>query len=199
MVKSISIKKETKNTMSVLLVIAESVEELEAVSIADVVARAGIAVTIATIGEKKETKCSRGVTLVADCLLKECQNKKYDVICLPGGLPGANYLAKDTLLISMLKQQLIENRYIAAICASPALVFEANGILEGRRATCYPSFQPKLHNQSAVSQRVVVDNHVITSQAPGSAIEFALAIVKELKGEQKMKETEAPLVLNFTY
>ncbi|EKE41713.1 hypothetical protein ENUP19_0248G0023 [Entamoeba nuttalli] len=184
--------------MKALVVIANGSEELEAVTIIDILARAKIQVTTATINSNLETACSRGVKIMADKFLSEC-NEQYDVIAIPGGLPGADNLAGSQLLIQKIKEQLAANRFVAAICASPAIVLEGNGIIQGRKCTAYPSFQPKLANQSAVHQRVVVDNHLITSQAPGSAIEFALEIIRQLKGEEAMREVESPLVLSFKY
>ena len=114
--------------MKALVVLATGSEELEAVSIIDLLVRGGIQVTTATINDTLETKCSRGVKIVADKFLKDC-NEQYDVIALPGGLPGANYFAECSLLIEKLQQQIEAKRYIAAICASPAVVLEANGLL----------------------------------------------------------------------
>ncbi|EMH77660.1 DJ-1/PfpI family protein [Entamoeba histolytica HM-1:IMSS-B] len=114
--------------MKALVVIANGSEELEAVTIIDILARAKIQVTTATINSNLETACSRGVKIMADKFLSEC-NEQYDVIAIPGGLPGADNLAGSQLLIQKIKEQLAANRFVAAICASPAIVLEGNGIM----------------------------------------------------------------------
>ena len=184
--------------MKALVVLSNGSEELESITIIDLLVRAGITVTTATINETLTNKCSRGVTIVADKYLEEC-NEQYDVIALPGGLGGAKAFAEHKELMKMLKDQLEAHRFVAAVCATPAVALEANGIINGRKATCYPSFHDKIVNQEAVKQRVVVDNHLITSQSPGSSIEFTLEIIRQLKGEEVMREVEKGLVLNFNY
>lgn len=113
--------------MSALVVLATDIEELEAITTIDLLRRAGIEVTVASITGHKEVKCSRGVRIVTDKLLEEC-NESYDVIAIPGGMPGAVNLSKCQLLIQRMKDQLKAQKYVAAICASPAVVIEAMGI-----------------------------------------------------------------------
>ncbi|HPS56150.1 MAG TPA: DJ-1/PfpI family protein [Sedimentisphaerales bacterium] len=169
----------------VLVTIADGIEEIEAVCIIDVLRRAGSDVTVAAVGDSLQITASRGVVLVADRLIKQCKDISYDLIALPGGMPGAENLRDCTILINMLKKQKTSGRYYAAICASPAVVFAACGLLEGCNATCYPSFIKKLPNH--IDEKVVVDNNCITSQGPGTALLFSLKLVEILYGAEKAK------------
>ena len=170
----------------VLVAIAEGIEEIEAVCIIDVLRRAGSDVTVASVGVSLQITASRGVVLVADELIKDCNDQAYDLIVLPGGMPGAENLRDCELLIDMLKEQKTSGKYYAAICASPAVVFAAHGLLDGYRATCYPSFMKELPDP--VDEKVVVDNNCITSQGPGTALLFSLKLVEILYSAQKAKE-----------
>ncbi|MHC4237337.1 MAG: DJ-1 family glyoxalase III [Planctomycetota bacterium] len=123
--------------------IADGTEELEAVTIIDVLRRADIQVTVASVGPLQIT-ASRGVKLVADCLIDDCKDHIFDLIVLPGGLPGAEQLRDCGSLIQMLQTQKEAGRLYAAICASPAVVLAPYDLLDGKRATCYPSFADAL-------------------------------------------------------
>ncbi|UCH94633.1 MAG: DJ-1/PfpI family protein [Candidatus Aminicenantes bacterium] len=178
----------------VLVPIADGSEELEAVCIIDILRRAGAEVIVASVDDLQIT-ASRGVKLVADALISECTKETFDLIALPGGMPGAEHLRDSRELIDMLKQQKQKGRLYAAICASPAAVFQHHGLLEGKKATCHPGRMDTLENKEAVNSRVVVDGTCITSQGPGTAMEFALKLVELLLGEEKMKEVKGPLVM----
>ena len=110
------------------------------------------------------------------------------MITLPGGLKNAERLAANPLVIKMLQEQKANNRWYCAICASPALVFQPNGLFENEVGTSYPAFWEKLANQTRVKDRVVVSNKCITSQGPATSLEYALALLKALAGEDKAKE-----------
>ena len=179
---------------SVLVPIADGIEEIEAVCIIDVLRRAGAEVTVAAV-DQLQIRASRGVNLVADCHLADCRERTYDMIALPGGIPGAEKLRNSDILASMLKRQQEKEGWYAAICASPAVVFEHHGLLDGRRATCHPAFVDRLKNASAAESRVVVDGRCVTSRGPGSALEFALKLVAVLFGEKKAAEVAAPMVM----
>lgn len=129
-------------------------------------------------------------------LIEDCAEDEYDVIALPGGMPGAEHLRDSDVLISMLRKQQESARIVAAICASPAVVLETHGLLAGgKKATSHPGFSQHLSNQSLVNQRVVIDGNIITSRGPGTAFEFALALVKVLYGEDTMKKVAQPMVM----
>ena len=170
-----------------LVPIANGTEEIEAVCIIDVLRRAEVSVTVASVEELQVT-ASRGVKLVADQLIGDCVDDTYDLIALPGGMPGAEHLRDSKDLEEMLKRQRQEGRPYAAICASPVIVLQHHGLLKGRRATCHPDFVDQLENADAAETRVVVDGPCITSRGPGTAIEFALKLVEVLYGERKAEE-----------
>ena len=181
----------------VLVPIADGIEEIEAVCIIDVLRRAGAEVTVASV-DKLQVTASRGVKLAADKLISQCAGETYDLIVLPGGMPGAEHLRDCKELETMLKKQSKENRLFAAICASPAVVLLHHGLLGQRRATCHPNFVEKLPNTEAVESRVVVDGNLVTSRGPGTALEFALTLVELLFGKDKAEQTAAPMLVKKT-
>lgn len=171
----------------VLIAVADGIEELEAITIIDCLRRAGADLTVASV-QKREIVTSRKVKITADCLITDCTRQTYDLIVLPGGLPGAEFLRDSKELAEMLKKQKEAGRFYAAICASPAVVFEYHGLLADKKATCYPAMAEKLKNKQATNQRVVVDGNCITSQGPGTALEFSLKLVELLFGSEKSRE-----------
>jgi 4-methyl-5(b-hydroxyethyl)-thiazole monophosphate biosynthesis len=181
-------------TKKVLVPVADGTEEIEAVCIIDVLRRAGADVVVASVGGKEVT-CSRGVRLVADKLLVECKRDTFDLIALPGGIPGAENLRDSEDLKALLKKQAGAGGYFGAICASPAVVLQSHGLLENRRATTHPGFVDQLTPNDAIESRVVVDGNCVTSRGPGTALEFALKLVALLYGEDKAREVGAPMVL----
>ncbi|XP_011626266.1 protein DJ-1 homolog B isoform X2 [Amborella trichopoda] len=181
-------------TPQILVPIANGSEEMEAVMIIDILRRAGASVVVASVEDKLEIVASRKVKLVADMLLEEAAKLPFDLIVLPGGLVGAQAFANSDMLINLLKKQVESNKPYGAICASPALVLEAHGLLKGKKATAYPALCDKLTDQSAVVNRVVVDGNLITSRGPGTSMEFALAIVKKLFGCDKALAIAEPMV-----
>ncbi|MBU1260289.1 MAG: DJ-1/PfpI family protein [Planctomycetes bacterium] len=178
----------------VLITVADGIEELEAIAIIDCLGRAGAELTIASV-QKQQIATARKVKITADCLISDCAEKTYDLIVLPGGLPGAESFRDSKTLIEMLKKQREAGRFYAAICASPAIVFAHHGLLAGKKATCYPGMENKLPDASAANQMVVVDGNCITSRGPGTALEFSLKLVELLFGNEKAKQiAEAMLV-----
>lgn len=175
---------------------ADGSEELETVAIVDVLRRAGAEVTVASVEQQCEVTCSRGVKLVADRLIDECTGVTYDLIALPGGMPGAEHMADSEVLVEMLKEQKESGRLYAAICASPAVVLARHGLLEGKtKVVCHPSMHDKLPVEAAASERVAVDGNCITSQGPGTAIEFGLELVRQLFGESREAQVAGPMVV----
>ena len=167
----------------VLVAIADGTEELEAVTIIDVLRRAEADVTVASVGDK-QVKASRGVNLVADALISECAGNTYDLIALPGGMPGAEHLRDCKDLIDMLKAQATSGRLYAAICASPAVALKPHGLLKDKKATCYPSCMDILKAKIKITDKnTVIDGNIITSKGVGTAIDFALNIIKKLTND----------------
>jgi 4-methyl-5(b-hydroxyethyl)-thiazole monophosphate biosynthesis len=181
-------------TREVLVPIANGTEEIEAVCIIDVLRRAGAHVTVASVDQLQIT-ASRGVNLVADCLIEDCRERAFDLIVLPGGMPGAERLRDSQTLTEMLWRQQKAGKWYAAICAAPAVVLAHHGLLAGCRATAHPAFVGKLGNRLAAESRVVVDGHCVTSRGPGTAIEFALALVALLYDRQKADQVAGPMVM----
>jgi 4-methyl-5(b-hydroxyethyl)-thiazole monophosphate biosynthesis len=185
---------EINMSKKVLVPVADGTEELEAVAIIDCLRRAGADLKVASV-QNLQITTSRKIKITADCLLKDCVNETFDLIALPGGLPGAEHLRDCKDLIEMLKKQKDAGRLYAAICAVPAIVLEHHGLLAGKKATCYPSFADKLKDKFVAGQSVVVDGNCITSQGPGTALEFALKLVEVLFGAEKSKELAKAMVV----
>lgn len=175
-------------TKSVLVPIAEGSEEIEAVVIIDVLRRAGADVTVASVTERSEVRCSRGTRLVADAIIGDVAGREFDLIALPGGMPGAEGLRRSLPLAALLRAQAAAARPYAAICAAPAVVLQDLGLLTGRRATCHPDFFDRLDTPTRSEDRVVVDGPVITSRGPGTALEFSLTLVERLFGAASRQE-----------
>lgn len=166
-----------------LVPIADGSEEIEAVCIIDTLRRADVEVTVASVMGRKEVVASRSTKIVADALVEECDQGGYDVIALPGGIPGAEHLRDSEPLIALLHKQNEAGQLYAAICASPAVALLPHDLLANRRATCFPSYLSLLDEADGVvasEDRVVVDDNLITSRGPGTAIEFALKLVEHL-------------------
>jgi len=181
-------------TKRVLVPVADGIEEIEAVCIIDTLRRAGAEVTVAAVGERQIT-ASRGVKIVADCLLADCESETYDLIALPGGMPGAEQLRDSDMLRRMLTSHVQQRRLYGAICAAPAVVLQHYGLLSGRCATCHPHFANHLDSPSGLQQRVVVDGLCVTSQGPGTALEFALALVEILFDKETAQTVADPMIL----
>lgn len=166
-----------------LVVLADGFEEIEGIAPVDVLRRAGVRVTVAAL-TNKSVSSSRNLMLHADVLLKDVQDLP-DAIILPGGLPGATNLAKSSKLKVLIQQMDDAKKIIAAVCAAPAVVLAPAGVLDGKKATCYPGCERDFSPKTVYSkERVVVDGNIITSQGPGSSLEFALAIVRRLVGNE---------------
>lgn len=177
----------------VLIPLAQGCEELEAVTIIDLLRRAGMDVITAGLDEQPVT-ASRGTVLIPDTHLESIRNESFDMIVLPGGLPGADNLRDDPRIIEMLKQHASAGKTVAAICAAPKVLAHA-GLLEGRIATSYPGALETLGllNTQLSKAPVVIDGNIITSRGPGTAMDFALTLIESLSGKDKRNEVEGPL------
>lgn len=175
----------------VLVPLAEGFEELEAVTIIDMLRRAGIEVVVAALAENPVTG-SHGIALSADVTLDDVSGQEFDLIALPGGMPGAANLRDDPRIGGIIRRLHEGGRHVAAICAAP-MVLAAAGVLEGRRATCFPGFLDRTADLILVDEPVVVDGRVITSRGPGTALDFALELVAQLLGPGARQQIESQL------
>lgn len=178
----------------VLVPLAQGCEELEAITITDLLVRAGVTVTTCGLDDQP-VKASRGTTIIPDTSIDEVMNENFDLIVLPGGLPGADHLRDNETLQSLLKKQALDNKYLAAICAAPKALAKA-GVLEGKTATGYPGVLEALNKQSiSISQKAVeIDGKVVTSRGPGTAMDFTLTLIELLEGKEKRDEVNQQLV-----
>jgi 4-methyl-5(b-hydroxyethyl)-thiazole monophosphate biosynthesis len=167
----------------VLLAVADGTEDLEAVTTLDVLRRAQIQVTVASIEAEPGVTCARGTRLVADALFSDVQHQTFDLIVLPGGLAGAERLGAHQPLAEKVRRHVSDGRLYAAICAAPVLALQPFGVLRQRRVTCYPSLADRLNDCTFVDLPVVVDGTCITSQGPATAMPFALKLVETLAGK----------------
>ncbi|MGH8506728.1 MAG: DJ-1 family glyoxalase III [Stenotrophobium sp.] len=179
--------------MNVLVPIAHGSESLETITLVNVLRRAEIAVCVASIETTLTVKASRSIALTADALFNDVGAQEYDLIVLPGGEIGANNLAACAPLIERLRSQRAAHRWYGAICAAPALTLSPHGLLDGKQATCYPAFKDKLLH--FVDQPIVQDGHCVTSQGPGTAMDFALHLVDLLAGAERRRKVAAALLL----
>jgi 4-methyl-5(b-hydroxyethyl)-thiazole monophosphate biosynthesis len=179
----------------VLVPIADGVEEIEAVTIIDVLRRAGIEVVCAGLTGKPVT-ASRKVRLIPDRSLEGVKDETFDMVVLPGGGDGVENLKGDSRVEAILRRMNGRQKWVTAICAAPTLL-AAYGLLEGKKATSHPSRrdQTALEMVHYQERRVVQDGHIITSRGPGTALEFALKLVEVLCGREKVGELKEAMVV----
>jgi len=164
------------------------------VIVADTLRRAKWRVVLAGLAEGAIT-ASRGVRLVPDAAWADIIPEAFDMLVIPGGSDGVTALAKNEHLLATVRTFMTNNKWVAAICAGP-LVLQAAGVLKGRRATCHPGVAGELTQTPRLNDRVVVDGRLITSQAPGTAFEFALELVRAVEGDRKADELAKSMVVN---
>jgi 4-methyl-5(b-hydroxyethyl)-thiazole monophosphate biosynthesis len=163
----------------VCIPLAEGFEEIEAITLVDVLRRADIEAVMACVSTSREVTGAHGIVVTADCLLAEVVDGPWDAVVLPGGLPGATNLRDDPKVQRLLRRQDAEGGLIGAICAAPIALSKA-GLLAGRAATSFPGFEDQIECGHYRKERVVVDGNVVTSRGPGTALYFALELVREL-------------------
>ena len=182
---------------TVLVPIAKGFEEIEAVSIIDVLRRAQIDVIVASLDHNALVQGANGIVLETDVEIKNVYTDILDMIILPGGWDGTYALADDENVQRILKEMDAKGKNIAAICAAP-FALNAAGVLK-QKFTCYPSVeeQIRLDGYMGDNSMVVEDENVMTSRGPGTAICFALQIVKKLKGEETYQSIKAGVLATF--
>jgi 4-methyl-5(b-hydroxyethyl)-thiazole monophosphate biosynthesis len=177
---------------SVLVPLAQGSEDLEAVTILNILRRGGINAVSASL-DGQPVRGSRGTMLIPDTSLDEALKHDFDMVVLPGGQPGTSNLKADARIIKLLQRMAAEDRYVCAVCAAPSVLATA-GVLDGRRATSFPGSLDAFPGVARQSQAVVEDGKFITSRGPGTAMDFALTLLERLAGKAKRDEVEAGLV-----
>ena len=172
---------------------ADGCEEIEGLTVVDVVRRAKMEIVMLSITGKKEVTSSHGVTFLADALAEETRYEDLDGIVLPGGMPGTMHLLENETVNAVIRKFAEEGKMVAAICAAPS-VLGAAGLLEGKHATCHPGFEEKLTGATTSEDEVVVDGNIITSRGMGTAIDFAAALIARLQDEKKAEEIKASII-----
>ena len=174
-----------------LILFADGSEELEAITVVNILRRAGVSVTLAglNIGALRG---SRDVMLMPDTTLDAVLHDDFDMIVLPGGQPGTNNLKADTRVLKLLQQMAQQGKYVTAICAAPSVLATA-GLLDGKQATSFPGALTPFTKVKQQHAAIVEDGKFITSRGPGTAMDFALILVERLVGSAKRQEVEAGL------
>jgi 4-methyl-5(b-hydroxyethyl)-thiazole monophosphate biosynthesis len=173
---------------TVLVPLAEGFEEIEAVTVIDVLRRAGVTVVTASVGDEP-VKGAHGLSVGTDMMLEACRHRTFDAIVLPGGMPGAAHLAQSPVLEAMVREQARSGRLLAAICAAPAVALQGWGLLKGRgKVAAYPTFRERLDEENRSDEGLSVGTGLITAAGPGLAMDFALALAAALTGPERADE-----------
>ena len=174
--------------------LAQGFEEIEAVTVVDILRRGGLDVKTVSVTGQREVAGSHGITLTADLLFEDADYGACEMMVLPGGLPGTTNLQKHKALMETLVGFSASGRPVAAICAAP-MIFGAMGLVRGKRATIYPGMEDELKGALVQKDRVVEDDGVVTSQGPATAMEFALALLARMAGQKTADRVKGGLLL----
>ena len=180
-------------SQQIVVVLAEGFEEIEAVTPIDVLRRAGLDVVVAGVGATA-VQGAHGVTYQCDVALEDIQSTPRAIV-LPGGLPGSENLGKSEAVKELTLKVHESGGICAAICAAPAFTLAKFGLLDGRTATCYPSFEKEFDASTKASEdRVVVDGNIVTSRGPGTSLEFSLKLAGILAGPAAADELQGQML-----
>lgn len=175
--------------------LADGFEEIEALSVVDVLRRAGMAVYTVSVMNDKRVSGAHGIVVEADTMLSDVDFENAEWLILPGGMPGATNLAECEELTNHLMAHNAAGKRIAAICAAPAVVLAPLGILDGKAATCYPGFESAFVNTEKRAEDVVLSKNVLTASGPARALDFALSIVTYELGMRKAEDVSEAMLL----
>lgn len=176
--------------------IAEGCEEIEALTVVDMLRRAGIEVAMISVSGKKEVKGSHNITFMTDIPAEYMDFDVLDGVVLPGGMPGTINLKESEIVQKIIGQFADENKLVSAICAAPSVLGEA-GLLKGKKATSYPGFENKLLGATVIADAVAVDGNIITSRSMGTAIPFSLEIIRFLLGDEAVAKLSDSIVFEY--
>lgn len=177
----------------ICIFLAEGMEEIEALTVVDICRRAKIDIQTVSVTQERWVTGSHGIKVQTDTLLSEVDFETVDMIVLPGGMPGTLNLEACSPLMQKVEEFYANGKYIAAICAAPS-IFGHRGMLDGRNACSYPSYEEQLAGATVSRNPVEVSEHVITSRGMGTAIDFALCIVSCISGQQCADEIKASII-----
>lgn len=177
-----------------IVFLANGFEEMEATGTVDILRRGGIDTKTVSITDERKVIGAHNMEYTADSVFTETDFSDADALILPGGMPGSSNLNDCEPLKELLIEHYKKEKIVAAICAAP-LVLGGLGLLKGRRATCYPGFEPKLIGATVTGEAVEIDGNVITGRGPGLVFNFGLALVSVLKSEAMAEEVAAGLLL----
>ena len=169
------------------LFLADGFEESEAIVPLDILRRGNVDTVTVSITGKREVTGAHNIAIVADRLFEACYFGDADMLVLPGGMPGAQHLNEHEGLKKLITQLAAQNKWIAAICAAP-MVLGGLGLLKGRKATCYPSFESKLTGATCTTAPVEIDGNIVTGKGPGYAYDFGFALLNALMGKATEQE-----------
>ena len=172
---------------------ANGCEEIEGLTVVDILRRAGLEIEMISINETTEVTGSHGISFSADTVFEQVNFDELDAVVLQGGMPGTLNLGEHAGVVSIIQKFAGEGKLVAAICAAPS-VLGAAGILKGKCAVCHPGFEEKLTGAVVSEDTAVTDGSIITSRGMGTAIDFALAIVKYFKDENAVADLKQKLV-----
>ncbi|MDD2589921.1 MAG: DJ-1/PfpI family protein [Fermentimonas sp.] len=178
----------------VALFLANGFEEIEALGTVDILRRAQIPVITVSITDDKVVTGAHNVPVTADAIFSETDFKDIEILVLPGGMPGAKHLNEHEGLKKLIAEYNSKGKQIGAICAAP-MVLGGLGILDGKRATTYPGFEPELIGAKVTGENVVVDGNITTGKGPGLVFEFALRLVEQIAGLQTRRGVQEGLLL----
>ncbi len=172
---------------------AEGFEEIEGLTVVDLMRRAGAKVQMVSISDGLAVKGSHGIEIKADIFFDDADYGQADLLVLPGGMPGTLHLGEHQGLTKLLEEFNVQGKRIAAICAAPS-VLGGLGLLKGKKAVCYPGFEDKLTGAAVEKKEVVTDGNITTSRGLGTAIPFALELISLLFGEEKAEEIRKSVI-----
>ncbi|URZ06874.1 DJ-1 family glyoxalase III [Clostridium felsineum] len=181
--------------MKILLFLADGFEEIEALSVVDILRRANIVCDMCSL-DNSEVVGAHNIKVFADTNIKQINLKDYDGLVLPGGMPGAEHLKNSEFVINAVKEFNKEKKIVAAICAAPMVLGEAE-ILDGKKATSYPGFEEKMGRCNYLKEVTVKDDNILTSRGPATAIYFALKLVETLKSKAEVETLKEGMLVNF--
>lgn len=187
------IERTDRNMKKVAIFFGTGYEEIEALTVVDLCRRAGIDIRMVSITGERKVTGSHGITVEMDQTFEEADFSSMDMIVLPGGMPGTKNLEAHEGLMEQVDAFYKEGKYVAAICAAPS-IFGHRGILNGRKACCYPGFEKDLEGAEVCFESVCISDHVITSRGMGCAIDFSLAIIRILCGEETAEEKAKSII-----